>query len=147
MVPDTHKLITDLITLEPYNSVYSRVTVDKVEMERIARNKNHDEVYETFRELCQTLLNPHWDSFVDTEKFKKLKSGKQKTSIGSLGSAAFSSGRLCVYNNGLGQFQRFDGLSILECNRSRFPGEQSSGAVFAVSRTRKWSFDHDKVCG
>jgi hypothetical protein len=78
-VPDTHTLITDLIALEPYNSVYSRVEVhDRSEMERIARNKDHDEIYETFRELSQTLINRHWDSFVDTEKFEKLKAGKQE---------------------------------------------------------------------
>ena len=78
-VPDTHALITDLITLEPYNSVYSRVEIaDQDEMERIAQNKDHDEIYEVFRELCQTLLNQHWDCFVDTEKFEKLKAGKQK---------------------------------------------------------------------
>ena len=77
-VPDTHRLITDLISLEPYNSVYSLVKVaDEDEMERIARNKDHDEIYEKFRELSQTLLNQHWDSFVDTEKFEKLKAGKQ----------------------------------------------------------------------
>jgi hypothetical protein len=77
-VPDTHRLITDLITLEPYNSVYSLVVVaDEAGMERIARNENHDEIYEEFRELSQTLLNQHWDSFVDTEKFEKLKAGKQ----------------------------------------------------------------------
>jgi len=78
-VPDTHGLITDLITLEPYNSVYSRVTVaDEDELERIARNENHDEIYETFREPSQTLLNQHWESFVNTEQFEKLKSGKQE---------------------------------------------------------------------
>ena len=78
-VPDTHRLITDLITLEPYNSVYSRVKVaDKAEMERIARNINHDQIYETLRELAQTLLNQHWNSFVDTEEYEKLKARKQR---------------------------------------------------------------------
>ena len=47
-------------------------------MERIAQNKDHDEVYEAFRELAQTLLNQHWDSFVETEKLEKLKAGKQE---------------------------------------------------------------------
>jgi hypothetical protein len=51
---------------------------DEDEMERIARNINHDQIYEEFRELSQTLFNQHWDSFVDTEKFEKLKAGKQK---------------------------------------------------------------------
>jgi hypothetical protein len=77
-VPDTHGLITDLISLEPYNSVYSLVKVaDEAEMERIARNEDHDQIYEEFRELSQTLLNRHWASFVDTEKFEKLKTGEQ----------------------------------------------------------------------
>jgi hypothetical protein len=62
-VPDTHALITNLISLEPYNSVYSRVKVhDRSKMEQIAQNKGHDEIYETFRELSQTLLNRHWRS-------------------------------------------------------------------------------------
>jgi hypothetical protein len=77
-VPDTHGLITELIILEPYNSLYSLVTVaDEEEMERIARNINHDQIYEEFREFSQTLRNQHWDSFVDAEKFEKLKDGKQ----------------------------------------------------------------------
>jgi hypothetical protein len=78
IVPDTHTLITDHIALEPYNSIYSLVKLaDETSMERIARNKDHDEIYEGFRELSQTLLNQHWDSFVDTEQFEKLKAGKQ----------------------------------------------------------------------
>jgi hypothetical protein len=78
-VPDTHELITDLIILEPYNSVYSRIEIaDQDGMERVAQNKDHDEIYEVFRELAHTLLNQHWDSFVDTEKFEKLKAGKEK---------------------------------------------------------------------
>ena len=78
-VPDTHRLITDLISLEPYNSVYSVVEVaDEEAMEQIARNEDHDEIYEEFRELSQTLLNQHWVSFVDTEKFEKLKAGKHR---------------------------------------------------------------------
>ena len=47
-------------------------------MERIARNINHDQIYETLRELAQTSLNGHWESLVDTEKFEKLKAGKQE---------------------------------------------------------------------
>ena len=81
-VPDTHRLITDLISLEPYNSVYSVVEVaDEDAMEQIARNEDHDEIYEEFRELSQTLLNQHWASFVDTEKFEKLKAGKHDTVV------------------------------------------------------------------
>ncbi len=81
-VPNTHKLITDLISMETHNSIYSRVEINKryqAAMERIAKNKDHDEIYEKFRELSQTLINPHWQSFVNSEHFKKLIDGKNKT--------------------------------------------------------------------
>ena len=73
-------LFTDQISLEPYNSVYSLVKVaDETEMERIARNINHDQIYETLRELAQTSLNGTLGiPVVDTEKFEKLKAGKQE---------------------------------------------------------------------
>jgi hypothetical protein len=45
-------------------------------MER--RNINHDQIYETLRELAQTSLNGNWESLVGTEKFEKLKAGKQE---------------------------------------------------------------------
>jgi hypothetical protein len=39
-------------------------------MERIARNINYDQIYETLRELAQTSLNGNWESLVDTENVK-----------------------------------------------------------------------------
>jgi hypothetical protein len=79
-VPDTHRLMTDLIGLVPCNSIYSKVIVDhRAAMERIAKNEDQDEIYEQFRELAQTLVNGHWESFVNAEKYKKLKVGKSKT--------------------------------------------------------------------
>ena len=88
-VPDTHRLLTALIALEPYNSVYGRVTIhDQPQLERIAQNKGHDVIYETFRELSRTLLNPHWESFVNTEQFEKLKAGKQRAALRPFGLTA-----------------------------------------------------------
>jgi hypothetical protein len=85
-VPNTHDLITNLITLVPHNAIYSRLKIkDRAELEKIAKNKDKDQIYETFRETAQTLLNPYWDSFVNAELFEKLKVGKSKTlSIHSL---------------------------------------------------------------
>ena len=79
-IPRTHSLITDLITLAPHNSIYSQVEViDRKALERIAKNKDQDEIYEKFRETAQTLINPHWESFANAEHFKKLLDGKSTT--------------------------------------------------------------------
>ena len=47
-------------------------------MKRIARNEEEDELLERFRNSAQALVNPYWDSFVSTEQFEKLRSGKAK---------------------------------------------------------------------
>ena len=73
-------LITDLISLAPHNSIYSQVEViDRKALERIAKNKDEDEIYEKFRETAQTLINDHWESFANAEHFKKLLDGKSTT--------------------------------------------------------------------
>jgi Type III restriction enzyme, res subunit len=79
-VPRTHQLITDYIDLLAYDAIYSRVVVtnDGV-MSEIARNEHHDEIRERFRETAQILINPRWESFVNTEQFHKLMTGTAKT--------------------------------------------------------------------
>jgi hypothetical protein len=86
-IPHTHKIITDCIELEPYDAVYGRVIVSNPDqLELIAKNKEGDELYELFREQAQILNNPHWDSFINAEHFKKLMAGhvQQLSSIRSL---------------------------------------------------------------
>jgi hypothetical protein len=85
-LPKTHGLITDLIDLEPQDSIYSRIVVtDRSQLSEIARNKDEDDIYEWFRETAQLLINEHWDSFVNTEQFANLKDNRaQQLSMHSI---------------------------------------------------------------
>ena len=89
-VPDTkhsrgHEASTDLITLEPYKGNYSRVKIKKRKRAALTRIAKDDVVDETIRQIAQTLLNKHYDSFVNTNAFQKLKDGdKTKLSFFSI---------------------------------------------------------------
>lgn len=85
-IPNTHELITRYLDLGAHDAIYSRVIVcDRGEIEKIARNPSNDEIFERFRETAQILVNPHWQSFVNTEQFEKLSAGKvQYLSIHSI---------------------------------------------------------------
>jgi hypothetical protein len=85
-LPKTHGLITELIDLEPQDSIYSRiVATDRSQLSEIARNKDDDDIYEWFRETAQLLINENWESFVNTEQFAKLKGNRaQQLSIHSI---------------------------------------------------------------
>jgi Type III restriction enzyme, res subunit len=78
-LPDTHRLITDYLDLEPHDAVYSRVVVTDPEgLAAIARNEDEDDIYESLRETAQVLSNNNWASFVNTEQFIKLKAAQAK---------------------------------------------------------------------
>ena len=122
-VPHTHEFITDLVDLVPHDARYSRVTInDRAALERIAKNEDGDEIYEKFRELSQTLLNRHWDSFVNTDKFHALKAGKSQTlSIHSvLNPLCF--GGLWLRHDGGGEFYGLHDPSAVEPEGGGVPG-------------------------
>lgn len=77
-IPITHRLITDYIEVFAYNSIYSQI-VGMPEMEEIAKNEVRDQVQEFFRGPAQTLINPNWKSFVNTQQFEGLKDEDVKT--------------------------------------------------------------------
>ena len=85
-IPHTHQIITDCIELVPQDAIYGRLVIsDPDQLELIAKNKAHDEVYELFREHAQLLNNPHSESFVDAEHSEKLMaSDVQQLSIHSV---------------------------------------------------------------
>ena len=85
-IPQTHELITKHLDLAFHDAIYSRVLVNnRAEVEGIARNRSHDEIYERFRETAQILSSEHWDSFINTQQFKNLRDGKvQRLSIHSI---------------------------------------------------------------
>jgi hypothetical protein len=78
-LPQTHSIITDHIKLEPHNSIYGRVVVrDMEELRAKGRNRDEDELLGQVAEAIRTLTNPHWESFVNTEQYEKLRKGLSK---------------------------------------------------------------------
>jgi Rad3-related DNA helicase len=147
-VPDTHKLITDLITLEPYNSIYGRVHVaNESEIERIAKNKGRDEIYDAFRELSQTLLNRHWHSFVNTEQFEKLKAGKQEQlSVHSVLMPSVLDGFVSVVM-AAANFRDSMIFRLWSAKRIQFREDTALASSLLFREHQKWAFDHDILCG
>ena len=77
-IPQTHALITDHIELVPYNSIYSRVWVRDLELLAHARNRDGDELLERLRDTGKILCSKHWDTYVNTEQYDKLRNGRVK---------------------------------------------------------------------
>jgi hypothetical protein len=77
-IPQTHALITDHIELVPYDSIYSRVLVRDLELLAHARNKDGDELLERLRDTGRILCSKHWDTYVNTEQYDKLRNGSVK---------------------------------------------------------------------
>jgi hypothetical protein len=77
-IPHTHSLVTDHLSLEQCNSIYSLlVPEDMEELEDIAKNKDKDQIYEQLRKLCQVVTAEHRQCFVNTEQYHKLLAGEQ----------------------------------------------------------------------
>jgi hypothetical protein len=94
-LPHTHFLITDDIELEPFNSIYSKVAFrNRASLEAKGRNEDEDEVYEELAATIYTLTNNNWESYVNTEQFKKLRggNGQKKLEFHSLLKPAIVSG-------------------------------------------------------
>ena len=105
-------------------------------MERIARNINYDQIYETLRELAQTSLNGNWESLVDTEKFEKLKAGKQEQlSVHSILMPSVLDGFKSV-TIGVGKLHRLNGLSAME-RYGGFQGGSGSNVVIAMRLSKQ----------
>ena len=77
-IPQTHALITDHIELVPYHFIYSRVLVRDLELLAHARNKDGDELLERLRDTGRILCSRHWDTYVNTEQYDKLRKGTVK---------------------------------------------------------------------
>jgi hypothetical protein len=77
-IPKTHALITDHIELVPYDSIYSLVWVRDLELLAHARNRDGDELLERLRDTGRILCSKHWDTYVNTEQYDKLRNGGGK---------------------------------------------------------------------
>ena len=77
-VPETHRLITDCFTVDTEatsladNRYVRAVPKDHAALERMARNKNGDQVWDIFQQFGNVLISPHWSAYVLDDQYTNL---------------------------------------------------------------------------
>jgi hypothetical protein len=80
-VPETHRLITDCFDVDTEaasltdNRFVRAVPKDYAALERMARNKNCDQVWDIFRQFSNLLISPHWSAYVLDDQYTNLIKG------------------------------------------------------------------------
>ena len=80
-VPDTHRLITDCFTVDPDaanladNRYVRAVPKDRKALEKMARNKDRDQVWDIFQQFANVLISPHWSAYVLDDQYTNLING------------------------------------------------------------------------
>ena len=80
-IADTHRLITDCLTVDAEaasvadNRYVRAVPKDHAALERMARNKNCDQVFDIFQQFANVLISPHWAAYVLDDQFANLING------------------------------------------------------------------------
>jgi hypothetical protein len=80
-VPDTHALITDCFGVDVEaesladNRYVRAVPKDRFRLERMARNKHRDQVWDIFQQFANVLVSPHWSAYVLDDQYTSLIGG------------------------------------------------------------------------
>ena len=80
-IADTHRLITDCFTVDAEaasladNRYVRAVPKDHAALERMARNKNCDQVWDIFQQFANVLISPHWAAYVLDDQYTNLING------------------------------------------------------------------------
>jgi hypothetical protein len=80
-VPDTHRLITDCFIVDAEaasladNRYVRAVPKDHTALERMARNKNCDQVWDIFQQFSNVLISPYWSAYVLDDQYTNLING------------------------------------------------------------------------
>jgi hypothetical protein len=77
-VPETHSLITDCLAVDAEapnladNRYVRAVPKDHAKLERMARNKRGDQVWDIFQQFADILLSHHWSAYVLEDQYTNL---------------------------------------------------------------------------
>jgi hypothetical protein len=77
-LPETHRIITDHIDLEPTGPVYGRLVSRGragMSINHIVDNEHDDDVLEVFRDVAQRIKSPHWDVYALQSGFHRMIDG------------------------------------------------------------------------
>lgn len=81
-LPETHRMITTALRLEPYDAAYGKIVPDDdatVPLKQLARNPRGDDVWGLFKNLASRVLSPHWDVFALQSNYRDLLRGERDT--------------------------------------------------------------------
>lgn len=77
-IPHHHRLITDLLSVEPVGPLYSRVKVtDKGNIRSLAENRKEDAIDSLLQPLTQKLNDGKFEAYVDSERYESLRKGSK----------------------------------------------------------------------
>jgi hypothetical protein len=145
-VPKTHAMITDDIELETYNSLYSRVTPrNRASLERKGRNKENDELLAPIAETIRRLNNDNWLTYVNTQQYERLRSGKIQT-------LAFHSLLNPKIIDGFGSVfmgtANFEDTAIFQLwnDHHCLQNDEEFLKIIAIRISPKWRPDYDSLC-
>lgn len=72
-VPETHRIITDLIEIRAHDAAYGRLLPkDNAELAKLAKNKRSDAVWRIFGDLANRITSPHWEVYALNSNFQSL---------------------------------------------------------------------------
>lgn len=72
-VPNSHKMVTDLITSVSADPLYYQLIVeDSKALRAMAENKRQDDVYKVFRDVSEALISDHWGVFTKKDNWHRL---------------------------------------------------------------------------
>lgn len=72
-VPETHRIITDLIELRTHDAAYGRLAPKaNSQLANLAKNRRSDEVWRIFGDLANRILSPHWEVYALNSNFHSL---------------------------------------------------------------------------
>ena len=71
-VPETHKIITDLMELRSHDAAYGRLVARDTQLAKIAKNKRADAVWRLFGDLTNRITSPHWAVYALQSNYHSL---------------------------------------------------------------------------
>lgn len=81
-IPHHHRLITDLLSVEPVGPSYSRINVtDKGNLRSLAENRKEDAIDSLLQPLTQKLNDDKFDAYVDLERYESMKRGSKDSTM------------------------------------------------------------------
>lgn len=140
-IPRTHSIITDDLSVDSSSAIYGLVSPAKrSQFEQKARNSDGDELINAISETLRVICNPHWETYVNLEKYEKLKAGRtSRLTFHSLLSPTIVSGFASVFvaaadieKSGLFKLWTIQGVRFEEdktfADGLRFTSHQNAGS-------------------